>query len=189
MMLFGDLFDNPTYSLYQRDRSDAPEPLAMMYYNPDLSGDWWYNLPLDHHFDSPNDDWTAMRSSWTDSNGVYAAMKAGNNTGHQNHNMLDAGDFVIDALGQRWAGKLCQDNYLNEGYFVGDIPDFDRWTYYRCMTQGQNTILMGNQNQNLQISPPTTYDTTGDEQASLDFKVASSSAVYWHTDMSEAYNS
>lgn len=188
-MFFGDLFNNPLYTLYQRDRADAPEPLAMFYYDPDVSGDWWYNLPIDHHFDSPNDDWVSMRSSWTDSNGLYAAMKAGNNSGHQNHNDLDAGDFVFDALGQRWAGQLCQDNYLNPGYFVGDIQDYDRWTYYRCMTQGQNTILMDNLSQNLDDAPPTTYDTTGDEQSSLDYTVASNSAVYWTADMSAAYNS
>jgi hypothetical protein len=32
-------------------------------------------------------------------------MKAGQLTGHQTHGDLDAGDFVLDALGQRWAGE------------------------------------------------------------------------------------
>jgi hypothetical protein len=36
---------------------------------------------------------------------VYIAMKAGQLTGHQTHGDLDAGDFVLDALGQRWAGE------------------------------------------------------------------------------------
>ena len=98
------------YSLYQRDRLDAPEPMSMLYYNPDVSGDWWYNLPLDHHFDSPNDAWTSMRSSWTDNNGLYAAMKAGNATGHQTHGFLDAGDLNFEAMGNLWVGQLCQEN-------------------------------------------------------------------------------
>lgn len=73
----------PVYSLYQRDRSDAPEPLAMFFYNPDTTGDWWYNLPLDHYFSNPNDAWASFRSSWTDTQGTYSAIKAGNLTGHQ----------------------------------------------------------------------------------------------------------
>lgn len=71
------------YSLYQRDRSDAAEPLALLWYNPDTAGDWWYNLDLDHHFPYEADAWVSMRSSWTDANGLYVAMKAGNLTGHQ----------------------------------------------------------------------------------------------------------
>lgn len=160
----------------------------MTFYNPDVSGDWWYNLALDHHFNNPNDDWVSMRSSWTNTSGLYVGMKAGNNSGHQNHNDLDAGDFVIEALGERWAGELCQDNYLSQGYFQGDVQDQNRWLYYRCRTEGQNTLLMGAQNQNLEISPPTNYDTTGDQQSSLDYSVGSNSAVYWWTDMTEAYN-
>lgn len=44
-----------------------------------------------------------MRSSWTDSDGLYAAMKSGKLLGHQTHGDLDEGDFVFEALGQRWA--------------------------------------------------------------------------------------
>lgn len=71
------------YSLYQRDRPDAAEPLALLWYNTNTAGDWWYNLALDHHFSYEADAWVSMRSSWTDSNGLYVAMKAGNLTGHQ----------------------------------------------------------------------------------------------------------
>lgn len=57
-----------------------------------------------------------MRSSWTDSDGLYVAMKSGKLTDHQTHGDLDAGDFVLDALGQRWAGELGNGDYLSEGY-------------------------------------------------------------------------
>lgn len=73
----------PRYSLYQRDREDAADPLSMLWYNPDLTGDWWYNLPLDRHFPYANNAWAAMRSSWTDGQALYAAIKAGDATGHQ----------------------------------------------------------------------------------------------------------
>lgn len=44
-----------------------------------------------------------MRSSWTDSDGLYTAMKSGKLAGHQTHGNLDVGDFVFEAMGQRWA--------------------------------------------------------------------------------------
>ncbi|ESK92034.1 heparinase ii iii family protein [Moniliophthora roreri MCA 2997] len=69
-------------------------------------------------------------------------MKTGANSGHQNHNDLDAGDFVIDAMGIRWAGELGSGDYLAPGYFVGDKQDDQRWMYYRTMTEGQNTLLI-----------------------------------------------
>ncbi|KAK0460481.1 uncharacterized protein EV420DRAFT_1670729, partial [Desarmillaria tabescens] len=50
--------------------------------------------------------WVAMRSSWTDINALYVAMKAGLKQGHQTHNDLGVGDIVIDALGTGWAGEL-----------------------------------------------------------------------------------
>jgi hypothetical protein len=103
MMFFGDQYDVPRYTLYQRERADAPEPLSMFWYNPQVSGDWWDGLPLDRSFTDTNDTWVAMRNSWTDPNGLYAGIKAGKLVGHQTHGNLDVGDFVFEALGQRWA--------------------------------------------------------------------------------------
>ena len=75
----------------------------MFWYDPEQQGDWWSNLALDHYFDDSNDTWVSIRSSWTDSNGLYAAMKGGKLVGHQTHGNLDVGDFVFEAMGQRWA--------------------------------------------------------------------------------------
>ena len=100
---------------------------------------------------------------------------------------LNTGDFVFEALGQRWAGKLCQQNYLSPGYFSSEGQDSQRWLYYRCRTEGQNTILLGGQNQIVGAQPPTTYASTGDIQSSLTFAANSSSASFYTTDMSAAY--
>lgn len=40
----------PTYTLYQRERMDAPDPLSMFWYDPETEGDWWSGLNLDHSF-------------------------------------------------------------------------------------------------------------------------------------------
>jgi hypothetical protein len=207
----------PVYQLYQRDRSDVADPLSMLWYNPDISGDWWYNLPLDRNFPDPGDAWASFRSSWTDSNALYTAMKAGRATGHQTvsgklsshrvvsvslliigssffspqmqHGNLDAGTFVIEALGERWAGELCQNDYLAPGYFGGEAQDAERWTYYRCMTEGQNTLSFNGNNQIVGAAPPTTYGSTGDQQTSLDFTPAADSAGFVWTDLTEVYSS
>lgn len=49
-----------------------------------------------------------MRQGWADSNGPFVAFKAGN--GQANHNDDDAGDFVLDWMGQRWAVDLGADS-------------------------------------------------------------------------------
>lgn len=108
--------DMPEYSLFQRDRGDAPEPMSMLYYDPQVTGQFWNGLELDHHFSNTTDGWASMRSSWTDNNAVYVAIKAGALLGHQTHGDLDAGTFVLDAMGQRWAGELGNGDYLSTGY-------------------------------------------------------------------------
>ncbi|KAF8205703.1 hypothetical protein K438DRAFT_1964117 [Mycena galopus ATCC 62051] len=69
--------------------------------------------------------------TWTDVNGPYVAMKAGTNLYHQAHNNLDCGNFVLDALGTRWAGEL--------GMGGGG-------SIIRKMTEGQNTIFVNKAN-------------------------------------------
>lgn len=51
LMFIGNQLDVPTYTLYQREREDAPDPLSMFWYNPETQGDWWNGLALDHSFD------------------------------------------------------------------------------------------------------------------------------------------
>ncbi|WP_299664827.1 heparinase II/III family protein [uncultured Ruegeria sp.] len=83
----------------------------------------------------------AMRSAWTDPEATYLGFKAGPNRSH--HNNLDAGTFVIDAKGVRWAVDLGLGNYDLPGYFTSN-----RFDYYRTATIGQNTLSFGAANQN-----------------------------------------
>lgn len=90
--------------------------MSMLYYDPQVTGQFWDGLALDHHFSNGSGSWASMRSSWTDDNGVYVAMKSSELMEHQTHGDLDGGDFVMDALGQRWAGELGNGDYLADGY-------------------------------------------------------------------------
>lgn len=190
LLFYGDQFGVPRYTLYQRDRPDSPDPLSMFWYNPQVTGGWYVGLPLDHSFSDPSDAWVSMRSSWTDTTGLFVSAKAGNLTGHQTHGFLDAGTFTIDALGERWAGHLCQNDYLGDGYFSSEGPASKRWLYYRCRTEGQNTILMNGMNQSPgSVSTVAKFESTGESQDNINYNINSGqSTAYWITDLTTAYN-
>jgi hypothetical protein len=118
-------------------------------------------------------------------------MKAGQNSGalHQNHNDLDVGDFVLDAMGQRWAGELGSGDYDSDGYFNGTHQTDQRWTYYRKKTEGQNTLVIGGENQLITAAPSVKHGTTGEAQSSdPSYTVPSTSTAWFTTDMSSAYD-
>ncbi|KAJ7169723.1 chondroitin AC/alginate lyase [Mycena filopes] len=189
MIFYADQYNEPDYALFQRDQRDAAEPWSMFWYDPSIAGAFWNGKPLDHFFDNGVDQWASMRSSWTDNDALYVAMKAGTNQGHQAHNDLDVGDFVLDALGTRWAGELGSADYLSPGYFTDVGQDGARWKNYRKMTEGQNTILIGETNQNLFNTPATIkHDTTQTSQgASTVLDVSSDSTAFWTADTTNAY--
>lgn len=146
-------------------------------------------MPLDHYFDNNADQWASMRTSWTDDTGLYIAMKAGNLTGHQAHGDLDAGDFVFDAMGQRWAGELGSANYLSDGYFSNETQTSERWLYYRKRTEGQNTIVVDKANQNVLAQPTVNYGSSGTVQPgdTTVFTVPSDSTAFFTADLTESY--
>jgi hypothetical protein len=115
MFLYSTYYNEPSYALFQREQQDAAEPWSMFWYGPQVFGAFWDGAPLDHFFDNATDQWASMRSSWTDQAALYLAIKAGTDQGHQTHNDLDIGDFVLDALGTRWAGELGSGDYNSIG--------------------------------------------------------------------------
>jgi hypothetical protein len=141
MMFYGSAFGNAMLTLFQRDRIDASEPTGLFWYDPTVSGGWWDDLPLDHYFSNDTDSWASMRSSWTDNDGLYVAIKAGNNSGHQTHNDLDGGDFVLDAMGQRFAGELGSGDYnapvrcapsSSHGHQLTSLSDIGLFCWHEC---------------------------------------------------------
>ncbi|KAH9924626.1 uncharacterized protein BXZ73DRAFT_91218 [Epithele typhae] len=191
IIFYGDQYNHPEYVLYQRDQHDAPEPNSVFWYNPTVAGAFWDSMPLDHVFDNHTDQWASMRSSWTDHDALYVAIKAGTLQGHQTHNDLDAGDFVIDALGTRWAGDLGSGDYNSAGYFDdGDGQDSKRWLYYRKRTEGQNTILVDKQNQIVTAQPTIEFGSSESEQGSSTvYDVPSDSTAFFTADLTSAYPS
>ncbi|KAK2056644.1 hypothetical protein LY76DRAFT_517984 [Colletotrichum caudatum] len=184
LLFYGAEFGDPMPILYQRDRPRAADPLSILWYRPDVTGDWFHDLPLDRDFPDSAGAWVSMRSSWTNPEGLFVGMKAGRMIGHSSHGNLDAGDFVFDAMGERWAGELCQDDYLAEGYFSSEAQDSKRWDYYRCRTEGQNTMVLNGENQIADAEPWTLFETTETLLALHHLE----STAYWFADMTSAYN-
>lgn len=189
LFLYSQLAKNPLYALFQRDRADAAsDPLSMFWYDASSKGGFFNGLPLDRFFDNDQNSWGTMRSSWTDTTGVYVAMKSSNMTGHQTHGDLDAGDFVIDALGTRFVGEYGSDNYLAKDYFASEEDSAARWTYFRKGTQGQNTVVIGKQNQHSSCKPKNTFQSSNTAQnGDLSFTPDQSSTAFMVTDMSQCY--
>jgi len=188
MIFYSSQYQLPRFALFQRDQHDAAEPWSMFWYDSSISGAFWDQQPLDHFFDDGTDQWGSMRSSWTDINALYIAMKAGKNQGHQTHNDLDCGDFVMDALGTRWAGELGSGDYRAVDYFSNDSQDSVRWLYYRKRTEGQNVMLVNADNQNVLAAPTVNHGTSGEVQGSSTvYNVPSTSAAFFTADLASAY--
>ncbi len=99
-----------------------------------------------------------MRGKWNDTRATFAGCKGGEMGAA--HGNLDAGTFVLDALGKRWFHDLGGDNYALAGYF-SDTPNAsgtDRWDYYRMRAEGQNTLC---------INPGSANDMVLDQVAPL----------------------
>ncbi|MEQ1851969.1 MAG: PA14 domain-containing protein, partial [Chthoniobacteraceae bacterium] len=82
-----------------------------------------------------------MRGKWNDSRATFVGVKAGQMGA--DHGNLDAGTFVLDALGKRWFHDLGSDNYALPNYFNDtSSTGTDRWDYYRMRPEGQNTLAI-----------------------------------------------
>lgn len=142
-------FNQPAYSLFERDVIGNTAPQSLLWYNP--PGKMESEPPLAQWFHNANV--VMIRSRWNDPRAAYVGFKGGDNKA--NHSHLELGEFVLDADGQRWALDLGSDDYNLPGYFGGE-----RWTYYRLATKGQNTLVVDGQNQDpTAIAPITAFFT------------------------------
>jgi hypothetical protein len=101
-------------------------------------------LPLVWHGDGHNPV-GVFRSSWTDANALYLAFKGG--SAGLPHGHMDAGSFVLDADGVRWATDLGAQSYYSveqHGWSLFNMKqDSDRWRVYRLNNFSHNTLTLG----------------------------------------------
>ncbi|MBC7903675.1 MAG: heparinase II/III family protein [Gemmatimonadaceae bacterium] len=118
-----------------------------------------------------------MRTSWTDSNAIYVAMKGGSVS--VNHAHMDIGSFVMEAQGQRWAMDFGMQEYESlesKGIqLFGRTQNAQRWTVFRYTNLVHNTLTVNNKHQRVEGSAPIT--TTSDAP----------NKMHGVTDISEVY--
>ncbi len=87
-----------------------------------------------------------MRTSWTDPNAIYVAMKGG--SPKVNHAHMDIGTFVFDANGVRWAMDFGSQDYNSletKGVNLwGMAQNSQRWEVFRYNNFVHNTLTINN---------------------------------------------
>lgn len=92
------------------------------------------------------------RSSWKDTNALYFAIKAGG--AHYNHAHMDAGSFVLDLDGVRWAKDLGMQDYNgleSRGIDLWNMKQGStRWSVFRLGSTSHNTLTLNDSPHNVQ---------------------------------------
>jgi hypothetical protein len=87
---------------------------------------------------------TIQRTSWNNDEAVFVGLKAGAATGSHGH--MDAGSFVYDALGVRWALDIGSEPYHGiekRGMNLwSQQQDSERWTIFRLSNASHNTLTI-----------------------------------------------
>ena len=135
-------FNRPELAWHERNNGGS-EVLDLLWYDTRGSDPQTMGLQPDNYFRGPSGttsfspaDAVTLRSAWQDADATFIGFKTGEIGASHGH--LDAGSFVFDALGKRWAHDLAGDDYALPGYF----SEPQRWTYYRLRAEGHNTLVI-----------------------------------------------
>lgn len=90
---------------------------------------------------------TIQRTSWDNAKALFVGLKAGSPSA--NHGHMDAGSFVLDADGVRWAYDLGAENYNRIESLKMNLwspkQDSDRWRIFRLSSLSHNTLVIDGQ--------------------------------------------
>ncbi len=151
------IYNNSDYMWFNTVLADKePRVWSVIGYDPDLyKPESSLSLAKDKVFRGDSQV-GSFRSQWNESvfnQGLFLGFKGGK--GDLNHADMDAGTFVLDALGERWIWDLGRDQpYPGPGIcYWNRIPGGTRWTFYKKRAEGHNTILINpdeNEGQDIQ---------------------------------------
>jgi len=125
-------FNRPDWATYQ-SRHGKPDAEALLWYEPSLMSNAVINLPNLAYFRGV--EVAVARTRWYDAQALYVGIKAGKNG--VNHDNLDLGSFIFEAMGERWIIDPGPDDYNLPGYF-----GHQRYIYYRIRAEGHNTLVI-----------------------------------------------
>lgn len=102
------------------------------------------------------------RSGWNSRDDLYLGVKGG--SAATSHAHMDAGSFVFDALGERWAMDLGMQNYYSLESRGIDLwskkPESKRWEVFRIGNSSHNTLTVNGRHHRISGFAPIT-DTIG----------------------------
>lgn len=166
----GKYFDRTDFSSYYLSRIkntvQNDELWRCIYYDRKTSVNQPYSFPRDMMF--KNLEAVSMRSSYTDENATFLSFHAGDNS--VNHRQFDAGTFVLDMIGERWASDLGTEPLSYLGVASKNL--------YRVRPEGHNTLVI---NPSEQIGQESKTDCPVTKLVSED------SGAYAVTDLTSAY--
>lgn len=107
-----------------------------------------------------------VHTSWKEGEGCYVGIKGG--TASTSHAHMDAGSFVFEALGVRWAQDLGMQEYYSlekENVRLWDSnQDGQRWDIFRYNNFVHNTLTVNGKKHNVKGFAPITKTYTKDDK-------------------------
>jgi hypothetical protein len=92
-----------------------------------------------------------MRSEWDNNKASYVALKGG--TPYNSHGHMDAGSFILEANGVRWAIDLGTENYGKMREAKLDLWNYSqnssRWSTFRVGSESHNILRFDNEPQEI----------------------------------------
>ena len=130
-----------------------PAPTSLSQRTLPLVALWWtpapaapLDLPLDW-LGAGEQPLAVFRSSWGDPDAMFLALKGGRAT--LSHGHMDAGSFVFESDGVRWARDLGMQDYESlESQGVGlwdSRQNGERWSVFRLNNFSHNTLTLNDQ--------------------------------------------
>jgi len=122
-----------------------------------------------------------FRTSWTDRNALFLAIKAG--TPRASHGHMDIGSFVLDCMGERWSLDLGAQDYNQLEQRGVSLWDFgqnsERWTIFRYHNRGHSTLLVNDARQVVSSKAALTgfSDEPGSMRATIDMSATYSNQL------------
>ena len=124
--------------------------LALVWREPETKAEPGKSLPLRWFAHGPNPV-AVFRSRWDDTTAAYAAIKGG--CARDPHTHMDAGSFILEAEGVRWAIDLDKQGYASLERFGlglwGTNQQDDRWKIFRNGSSAHNILRFDGADQNV----------------------------------------
>lgn len=157
------------------EKSYKPTYKDLLWYDASLiEEDFDKNINKDGYF--RDTEAAVFRNTYKGDSINFFGIHGGSNS--VEHGQLDAGSFVYEALGERWAIDLGGEAYNMHNYWIMDDIEKSRWGYYRSRAEGHNTIV---------INPGLYADQTIESMSSITNFSPTDAVCKAEVDISDAY--